>query len=49
MIGKSLALARRHFSSGSGTQSLKRTHLYNFHKDSLKGKMVPFGGYEMPV
>ena len=28
---------------------LKKTHLYSYHKDELKAKMVPFAGYEMPV
>lgn len=28
---------------------MKRTHLYEYHKDELKAKMVPFAGYEMPV
>jgi len=45
MLGKSFNLARRHFSS----DVLKRTHLFSYHKDVLKGKMVPFAGYEMPV
>lgn len=48
MLGKSLNLARRHFSAAT-TAPLKRTHLYNYHKDTLKGKIVPFAGYEMPV
>lgn len=41
-------LARRAFSNSS-IPHLKRTHLYSFHKDNLKAKMVPFAGYEMPV
>lgn len=28
---------------------MKRTHLFSYHKDTLKAKMVPFAGYEMPV
>jgi aminomethyltransferase len=28
---------------------LKKTHLYAYHKEVLKAKMVPFAGYEMPV
>jgi aminomethyltransferase len=39
-------LTRRCFST---TPALKRTHLYSYHKDILKAKMVPFAGYEMPV
>lgn len=49
MLSKSLTFARRNFSSSTATGSLKRTHLYNYHKDTLKAKIVPFAGYEMPV
>ena len=45
MLSKSLSILRRQFS----TAPLKRTHLFEYHKDVLKGKMVPFAGYEMPV
>jgi hypothetical protein len=32
------------------TQSnLKQTKLHDFHRDTLKGKMVEFAGYSMPV
>jgi len=48
MLGKSLGFVRRHFST-TGASSLKRTHLYSYHKDALKAKIVPFAGYEMPV
>lgn len=37
---------RRTFSSA---QPMKKTHLFSYHKDTLKAKMVPFAGYEMPV
>jgi aminomethyltransferase len=33
---------------GESTENLKRTPLYDLHVE-LGGKMVPFGGYEMPV
>jgi hypothetical protein len=49
MLGKSFGFVKRHFATGATTQSLKRTHLYSYHKDVLKGKIVPFAGYEMPV
>lgn len=49
MLAKSLNLARRHFSAQATSAPLKRTHLYSYHKDTLKAKMVPFAGYEMPV
>jgi Aminomethyltransferase folate-binding domain len=42
-------MGRRCFSSATNTAQLKRTHLYSFHKDNLKAKMVPFAGYDMPV
>ena len=29
--------------------ALKKTALYDYHKDVLKGKIVGFAGYEMPV
>jgi len=45
MLGKSILFARRQFSS----DVLKRTHLYKYHAETLKAKMVPFAGYEMPV
>lgn len=51
MLSKTIAsFARRSFASGAPeTAALKRTHLYAYHKEQLKAKMVPFAGYEMPV
>jgi len=31
------------------SQALRRTHLYDYHVNALKAKMVPYAGYEMPV
>jgi hypothetical protein len=28
---------------------LRQTHLHDYHRDVLAGKMVPFAGYSMPV
>lgn len=39
----------RRFSSPSENAAVKRTQLYNVHKDELGGTMVPFAGWEMPV
>lgn len=33
----------------STKEPLKRTSLYKYHKEVLKGKMVGFAGYDMPV
>ena len=30
-------------------QALRRTYLHDYHLNTLKAKMVPFAGYEMPV
>ena len=49
MLGKVIGYSRRWFASGANTGAMKRTHLFNYHKDNLKAKMVPFAGYEMPV
>jgi aminomethyltransferase len=38
----------RNFSSSASTE-LKKTALYNFHKDTMKARIVPFAGYHMPV
>jgi aminomethyltransferase len=43
----SKAIAARNFSSS--TTELKKTALYNFHKDTMKARIVPFAGYHMPV
>jgi aminomethyltransferase len=45
---KTVQLSRRAFSTVE-TTPLKKTHLFSFHKDTLKAKMVAFAGYEMPV
>ena len=50
MLSKSLAHTRRYFSTvAQSSQPLKKTHLFSYHKDALKAKIVPFAGYEMPV
>ena len=38
----------RRYASASGKEQLRRTPLYDLHVRH-GGKMVPFGGYEMPV
>ena len=42
------SLQRRHASTGQETDGLKRTGLYDLHVQH-GGKMVPFGGFSMPV
>lgn len=49
LLGKGFNLTFRSFSSSGTGHPLKRTHLYAYHKEELKAKMVPFAGYEMPV
>ncbi|KAL8870825.1 MAG: hypothetical protein Q9198_007543 [Flavoplaca austrocitrina] len=39
---------RRHASTGHETNAIKRTALYDMHLQH-GGKMVPFGGFSMPV
>ena len=41
--------SQRPFASTTTNEPLKKTHLYSYHRDILKGKMVPFAGYDMPV
>lgn len=45
MLGKISSF--RNFSTA--TAELKKTALYNFHKDTMKARIVPFAGYHMPV
>lgn len=44
-------LTRRSFATvaATGEAALKKTHLFAYHKEQLKAKMVPFAGYDMPV
>ena len=44
-------ISNRSFSSGEKEENpvLEKTALHSFHMESLKGKMVPFAGYELPV
>lgn len=49
LVNSTFKLALRNLSTATGDHALKRTHLYSYHKEELKAKMVPFAGYEMPV
>jgi len=52
ILKKGFSLATRAFTTSTATSvppPLKKTHLYSYHKDIFKAKMVPFAGYEMPV
>ena len=49
LLGTSLRIAVRNYTTSATSHPLKKTHLYSYHKEELKAKMVPFAGYEMPV
>lgn len=46
--GQSQLIAKKGFSTTAASQPLLRTKLYDLHVE-LKGKMVPYAGWEMPV